>query len=72
MAIIDLPTGVCLIKAKKLKEGMRLYFHDSSPMIIDSVETTSNNKVLIRCGYTPGDDTASIILSYEDRTPVFQ
>ena len=71
MAIIDLPAGVCLIKAKKLKEGMRLYFHDSSPMTIDSVETTSN-KILIRCGYTPGDNSATILLNYEDRTPVFQ
>jgi hypothetical protein len=67
MKIISLPSNVRAVKAKKLTAGMKMYFHNSSPMFVNSIDTNSEGKVVVHCGYTDGDEATPILFNSEDR-----
>ncbi len=58
------------VKAKRLVKGQWLHFPASYDMLIDEVMDTRDDKVLVRCGYRPGDDTATMFFEQEERVLV--
>ena len=58
------------VKAKKLQDGMWLHFPSSHDMLIDSVDHTRDGDVKVRCGYRPGDDSATMFFELEEKVLV--
>jgi hypothetical protein len=57
-----------IIAAKKLKTGMVLTFNmPRQELYIDAVEDTRDGEVLVRCGYSKGDDSTTMFFKQEEK-----
>jgi|ADurb_H2B_01_Slu_FD_contig_123_6736_length_1383_multi_4_in_1_out_0_7 hypothetical protein len=56
------------IKAKKLQPGMTLAFdRQHLNLVVDAVEDTRDTEVLVRCGYSKGDDSTTMFFGQEEK-----
>lgn len=57
-----------IIAAKKLKTGMVLTFNmPRQELYIDAVEDTRDGEVMVRCGYSKGDDSTTMFFKQEEK-----
>lgn len=57
-----------IISAKNLKTGMVLTFNmPRQELYIDAVEDTRDGEVLVRCGYSKGDDSTTMFFKQEEK-----
>lgn len=57
-----------IIAAKNLKTGMVLTFNmPRQELYIDAVEDTRDGEVLVRCGYSKGDDSTTMFFKQEEK-----
>lgn len=62
-----------IIAATKLKAGMVLAFNmPRQDLYIDTVEDTRDGEVLVRCGYSKGDDSTTMFFRQEEKVLILE